>query len=315
MTDCEREGPYVCVIGGSNVDIQGFPDHELIYKDSNVGKVKISLGGVGRNVAENLARLGVATRLISVVGDDAYGRQILEEAEQIGLNMQDTLVLEGEQTSTYLSILDHTMDMVLAINHMASSDRMTVAFIKTKRQTIENAALCVLDTNVPAGVLAYVLTTFRDTVFFLDTVSTVKARKVKDLIGRIHTIKPNRLEAEILSGMPIRDAADLRQAVGILHEKGVRNIFISLGAEGIFYSNGEIARRLATPKVKIVNATGAGDAALAALSFGHLRARTIDEMAKLALAASIIALSSENTINPAMSEELLNDKVKELESC
>ena len=315
MTLDDRESPYVCVIGGSNVDIQGFPEHELIYKDSNVGKVRISLGGVGRNIAENLVRLGVATQLISVIGDDAYGRQILAEARQIGLDMQDTLVIQGEQTPTYLSILDHTMDMVLAINHMAAIDRMTVDFVASKRHVIEAAALCVLDTNIPADVLAYVLTTFRDTTFFLDTVSTAKARRVKDLVGRAHTIKPNRLEAEILSGMSIRDAADLEQAAQILHATGTRNIFLSLGAEGIFYSNGDVAGRLGTPQIKVVNATGAGDAALAALAFGHLRGKSIAEMAKLARAAAIIALSSENTINPAMSEQRLYDKVKELESC
>ena len=315
MTLCEKEGPYVCVIGGSNVDIQGFPDRELIYKDSNVGKVKLSLGGVGRNVAENLVRLGVATHLISVIGDDAYGAKILDEARRIGLNMEDTLVLRGEQTSIYLSILDHTMDMVLAINHMDIMDRMTVDFVKSKQQVIERAALCILDTNVPACVLEYVLTTFRKTVFFLDPVSIVKARKVKDLVGRVHTIKPNRLDAESLSGMPIQDAADLEQAAGILHKKGVRSLFISLGEEGLFYSNGEIAGRLRTPQVKVVSATGAGDAALAALAFGHLRGKSIDELGMLALAASIIALSSESTINPAMSEQLLYDKVKELESC
>lgn len=315
MTYGKSESPYVCVIGGANVDIQGFPDHELIYRDSNVGQVKISLGGVGRNIAENLVRLGVATHLICVIGDDAYGRQILAEARQIGLDMQDTLVVRGASTPTYLSILDHTMDMVLAINHMDVLDRMTVDFIESKRRLIENAALCILDTNVPAAVLAHVLTTFPDAVFFLDTVSTAKARKVQDLVGRAHTIKPNRLEAEILSGAPIRDEADLERAAGILHAKGVRSIFISLGAEGLFYSNGEVARRLATPRVKVVNATGAGDAALAALAFGHLRGKSIDQMAQLARAAAIIALSSENTINPAMSETLLYDTVKELASC
>jgi pseudouridine kinase len=309
------EGPYVCVIGGSNVDIQGFPERELIQKDSNIGKVRISLGGVGRNIAENLVRMGVDTRLISVIGDDAYGMKIVEEARQIGLNLQDTLILKGEQTSTYLSILDQDMDMALAVNDMSIIDRMTVDFIKSKRHVIEHAALCILDTNIPASVLAYVLTTFPNTTFFLDTVSTVKARKVTDLVGRVHTIKPNRLEAEILSGMPIRNEVDLEPAVAVLHKKGVRNIFVTLGEGGIVYSDGGGLRRQGCLKVKLSNATGAGDAGMAALALGYLRGANVDEMAKLAMAASAIAISSENTINPAMSEELLDSRVKELESC
>ncbi len=310
-----QEKQYVCVIGGSNVDIQGFPDYELIYRDSNVGKVKISFGGAGRNTAENLVKLGVDTRLISVIGDDAYGQKMLEEARQSGLNMQDTVVLPGESTSTYLSILDSSRDMILAISSMEIYNRMTVEFIKTKKHIIENAALCILDTNIPEDVLEYVLTTFTNTDFFLDTVSTTKARKAKDLIGFFHTVKPNKIEAEILSGIIINDDTDLKKAAAVFHEKGVKRVFITLGENGVYYSNGKVSRRINTPKVKIINATGAGDAFLAALAYGYLDGMDDMESIKLAMAASHIALSHENTINPGMCLKNLLDKAKELEKC
>jgi len=300
-----REDDYVCVIGGSNMDIQGFPSSELIYRDSNIGTVKMSLGGVGRNIAENLVRMGIQTRLISVIGDDVYGQKILEEARHIGLDMQDTLVLSGENTSTYLSILDHSMDMVLAISHMDICERMTVDYIKSKRHVIEHASLCVLDTNLPIEVIEYIVTTFKDTVFFLD----------KSLLGYFHTIKPNRIEAEILTGIEIKDASDLSKAAAICHEKGVKQVFISLGDEGVYYSNKESSQTLKAPNVSIINATGAGDAFLAALALGHVMQMSTGESAQLAVAASVIALSHENTINPLMSEETLFEKVKELNLC
>ncbi len=304
---------YVCVIGGSNVDIQGSPRGKLIARDSNIGSVKISLGGVGRNIAENLVRLGVDTRLISVVGDDAYGQKILEEARLIGLNMQDTLILNGAASSVYLCILDDTGDMVLAINSMDIYERMTVDFIKSKKHVIENAELCILDTNIPADVLEYVLSTMKNAVFFLDAVSTAKAKKVRDLIGYFHTIKPNRIEAEVLSGISIHKEADLKQAADIFHKKGVRQVFISLGEEGVFCSTPAETSHIRPPGVKIVNATGAGDAFLAALALGYLRGMDARQSARLACAASAIAMSHENTINPTMSLESLFDKAKELE--
>ncbi len=307
-----REDAYVCVIGGSNMDIQGFPSSKLIYQDSNVGEVKISLGGVGRNIAENLVRMGAHTKLISVVGDDVYGQKILDEARQIGLDMQDSLILKGEPTSTYLSILDETMDMVLAISHMEIYLRMTVEFIKSKRHIIENASLCVVDTNIPEDVMTYLLTTFPNTVFFLDTVSSTKAKKVKDLIGHFHTVKPNKIEAEILTGVQIKSDSDLAIAAKAFHDKGVKQVFISLGEDGVFYSDGTHMNHLKTPKVRIINATGAGDAFIAALALAHLKGYTIDEAAKLAAAASIIAISHENTINPTLTEEKLMSKVKEI---
>lgn len=310
-----REDDYVCVIGGSNIDIQGFPSTELIYKDSNVGEVKISLGGVGRNIAENLVRMGVNTRLISTIGDDVYGQKILDEARMVGINMQDSLVVSGASTSTYLSILDDTKDMVLAISHMDISEHMTVNFIKGKRHVIENASLCVLDTNLPIEVLEYIVTAFKDKVFFLDTVSTTKAKKVKDLIGYFHTIKPNKIEAEMLTGVTIEDESDLKKAVAILHQKGVKQVFISLGERGVFYSGTTSSGVIQPPKVNIINATGAGDAFIAALGLGFLKGMSTIESAEIAIAASIIALSHENTINPQMSSETIFEKVKELELC
>jgi len=306
-----KDNPYVCVIGGSNIDIQGFPKNKLIMRDSNIGKVKISLGGVGRNIAENLARLGVETRLISAVGDDPYGHMILDEARSIGLDMSESLVLKGEATSTYLSILDETSDMAVAIAHMDSIERMTPGFIKAKKALIDNAQLVVIDTNLPYDVLETIVSTFRKTDFFLDTVSTAKAAKVKPLIGKFHTIKPNKLEAEILSGIKINSEADMKQAANILHAQGVKRIFISLGAEGVFVSDeGKAARYQAAP-VTMVNATGAGDAFMAGLAAAHLMGKSTKEASYIAMAAAAIALSHEDTINPALSMDSINEKLKE----
>lgn len=306
-----KDNPYVCVIGGSNIDIQGFPKNKLIMHDSNIGQVKISLGGVGRNIAENLARLGVETRLISAVGDDPYGHMILDEARSIGMDMSESLVLKGEQTSTYLSILDETSDMAVAIAHMDSIDRMTPEFIRSKRGLIDNAQLVICDTNLPYDVLETLVNTFRKTDFFLDTVSTAKSAKVKPLIGKFHTIKPNKLEAEILSGITIATEADMEKAARILHDQGVKRVFISLGADGVFVSDeGKAARYQASP-VKMINATGAGDAFMAGLACAYTLGKSTKEASYMAMAAAAIALAHEDTINPAMSLEKINEKLKE----
>ncbi|MBU5675131.1 bifunctional hydroxymethylpyrimidine kinase/phosphomethylpyrimidine kinase [Alkaliphilus sp. MSJ-5] len=306
---------YVSIVGGANMDIHGFPAGNLILKDSNIGNVKISLGGVGRNIGENLVKLGIDTRLISVIGDDIYGSKILEEARLIGLNMQDSLILKGEPTSTYLSILDESGDMAVAISQMDVYDRMTVEFIKDKRHVIENSRLCIIDTNIPSEVIEYILTTYKDIDFFLDTVSTTKARKVKNLIGYFHTIKPNKIEAEMLTGIEIINEDDLKRAAEHLIKKGVKRVFISLGDKGIFYSDGNHMKHIEVPRVKIVNATGAGDAFVAGLAYGYLNDMDIDESARIAITASTIAISHENTINPNMSIQNINLKMKEIGLC
>jgi pseudouridine kinase len=310
-----RQEEYASIIGGSNIDIIGFPRDNLIIKDSNPGEVKISLGGVGRNIGENLVRLGVSTRLISAVGDDVYGRKILDQAQNVGLDMDDSLILSQVPTSTYLAILDEKGDMNAAISHMDIFEKISLDFIMSKKQVITNSKLCILDTNIPKTVIDYMLETFKNTDFFLDTVSSTKAQKVKDKIGAFHTIKPNKIETELLSGMAINNNSDLIKASEYFLAKGVKQVFITLGEEGVFYNNGVKHLLIPNPKIKVINATGAGDAFVAGLAYSHFHNLDIDETARFSMAASILALSHSETINPNISEENVNKKMKEIKLC
>jgi pseudouridine kinase len=310
-----KDQPYVCVIGGTNMDIQGFPTHKLILRDSNPGQVKLSLGGVGRNIAENITRLGIETKLISTIGGDIYGQKILEDAKQLGLDTEHSLILKDQTTSTYLSMLDEAGEMLSAISHMDIMEKMTVDYIMEKKSLIEQATVCVVDTNLPQEILAYLVANIKETPFFLDTVSTAKAHKVKAIIGQFHTIKPNRLEAEILSGMEIRTLRDIENAAAFFISEGVKRVFISLGENGLYYTDGNIKAHLPAHKIKIVNATGAGDAFVAALAYTYFHHFPIHEAAPFAMTAATLALSHENTINPNMSVENIEIKMKELGLC
>lgn len=310
-----KEEKYTAVIGGANIDIQGFTNQSLILKDSNPGKVRISLGGVGRNIAENLVKLGIQTKLISAIGGDLYGSKILEECNLSGIDMQHTLMLKDTPSSTYLSILDELGDMQVAISDMDIFDKISVDFIRKKNHVIKHAQLIIVDTNLPQEVLAYLVSNFKETAFFLDTVSTAKAKKAKEIIGLFHTIKPNKLEAEILSDIKISTKKDLERAGDYFLNQGVQQVFISLGKEGVFYKDIHSSRHLSTPMIKVVNATGAGDAFMAGLAYGHIHGYTLDEQASFAMAASILALSHENTINPTMSLENVKKICKEMNLC
>jgi len=302
-----QDEPYILVIGGSNIDIQGFPKEKLIQRDSNIGTVKMSLGGVGRNIAENCARLGVPTRLMSVIGDDPYGQKILKEAQAIGLNMQDTVVLSGESTSTYLSILDETHDMAMAINHMDSIEKLTVEHIRAKRSIIEHAQLVVLDTNLSQAVLDHLLTQYPKTKFFVDTVSTKKAMKIKEHLKHIHTLKPNRMEAEVLTG-----SSEKTPLLELGSKLKCKRSFISLGSQGVQVFEGKTHLHFPTKPIEVVNATGAGDAFMAGLVYAYLKGYDIKETCLAAMSASRLALSHPDTINPNLNEQSLHETLKEL---
>ena len=164
-------------------------------------------------------------------------------------------------------------------------------------------------------MINYGLDNFKSTEFFLDTVSGTKAMKIKDKIGAFHTIKPNRFEAELLSGIKIEDPADLLKASEYFLKKGVQRVFITLGEDGVFFNDGKIHKLIPGPKVKVINATGAGDAFIAALACCYFHSFDIEESVRFSMAAAVLALSHAETINPNISKENINQKMKELGLC
>ena len=303
---------FVTVIGGSNVDIQGSPNDELTMFDSNPGKVDISLGGVGRNICENISKLGINTKLISAVGNDVYGDRILSECKKLNIDTSDCYVSDLYPTSMYLSILNNNYDMQLAISHMDVMEKIDIDYIVSKHTSIKDSLAIVLDTNLSFEVIDYISRTYKDIPIFIDTVSTQKSLKIKDIIGRFTTIKPNKLEAEILSGIKINNNDDLHTCAKYFLDKGVKNVFITLGHEGVFCANKDESLLLPGVSIDIVSATGAGDAFIAALVYSYLKNYNLTDTAKFSTAASILTLLHKNTINPSISVDSVEKILKEM---
>jgi pseudouridine kinase len=307
-----NETPYICVIGGSNVDIQGFPNEELVMADSNPGEIKISFGGVGRNIAENISRMGIETKLITAVGNDDYGNSILNDVKISELDSKYSIISDEFPTSTYLSILDSYGDMKVAISQMEVLKKIDINFVENCRQIIKNSRLCVIDTNLEQETIEYLTSSFPDKDFYLDTVSTSKAMKAKNVLDKLYLIKPNKIEAEKLSGITIESFDDLKKCGAYFIEKGVKHVIISLGSNGNYYNDGKDEFVIQSGKISVVNATGAGDAFMAGLVYSSLNDFLPECAMKFSIAASVMALSHSNTINPNMSVENINNTMEEI---
>ena len=304
-----RTAPYAVVVGGVNVDIGGRPRGALVPADSNPGQVRMSLGGVGRNIAHNLALLGVDTRLLTAFGDDFNAQRIAASCGELGIDISQCLTLPGAATSTYLYITDQSGDMALAVNDMDIYEHLTPAFLSSRVRLLQNAQLLVVDTNIPAQSIAWLAENIRLPIF-ADPVSTVKAEKLRPVLGRLHTIKPNRLEAELLSGVSITDEASLHAAADALLATGLHRVFISLGADGMFAADRQGGRRhLPCLPGKMVSTTGCGDAAMAAVVWAYLQGTDLEGTALAALAAGAVAMESAETINPEMSQRALEQRM------
>ena len=293
-----RKENYVTVIGGSNMDIQGFPNNPLVMYDSNPGKVDISMGGVGRNIAENLSRLNVNTKLISAIGNDLYGNTILSECKNLNIDVNDCLVSDEYSTSIYVSILNNSKDMQLAISHMDIIEKLDESFIHSKHKSIDDSKAIVIDTNLSNEAIDFITRTYSHLPIFVDTVSTAKCLKIKDILDRFEGIKLNKYEAETLSGIKIENLDDVKKSCEFFINKGIKNVFITLGGDGVYCANTDKAVHIPGVKINIINATGAGDAFMSGIMYGFMNDLDLEETAKFSVGASILALSHKNTINP-----------------
>lgn len=302
---------YIAGIGGANMDIHGRGDHPLIMRDSNPGTLHMSLGGVCRNICENLARLGEEVRLVTVVGDDMHGRSIVEGCERVGIDMRFTRMLPGERSSSYISIMDADGDMLLAMSDMHIIKKLDARLVDESQAVLCGADLVVCDGNLSARTLER-LTQVCTRPLYVDPVSTAWARELKPFIGFFDTVKPNRMELEALTDCPADTPEHLELACDILRGRGVRRVFVSLGREGMFYKGPEGAiRRVSRPFGGMVNATGAGDASMAGIVYATRRGFDAEQTVLCAMAAGMVAIASPDTISSGMSPAALKTMIKE----
>ncbi|MEG0712223.1 MAG: carbohydrate kinase family protein [Niameybacter sp.] len=298
----QQKEPYILVFGMSICDIFGFTHQSYRPYDSNPGAIKMSYGGVCRNIAENMARVGVNTKFISILGDDERGRGLQEHAKKMHFDMSDSLIVEGTATPTYIAILDENGEMVSAVVDISIASLFTEEFVDSKSELIKNAEYVILDADNPT-ITEYIVKNFSMyTNVILDPVSAAKACTVKHLLPYIHTVKPNRYEAEVLCGFELNNEDAVREAGRFFRNLGVQKVFISLDCEGIYYHDGIEEGTVKACEAQVVNVTGAGDAFVAGIGYSYMNKSHIKETVKFANTMSLLTIAHEETINPAICE-------------
>lgn len=284
----------VVVIGGANIDIKAKSNNRNILGTSNPGEVTISAGGVGRNIAHNLARLGADVALISVVGNDAHGDLLIEQTSAAGVDVT-AIFRQTFATGTYVALLDSNGELVTALSDMRAVEIITPQFMASHFDKLQAAQLVVADCNLPLATL-HAIAEVAAHKLVIETVSVPKCEKLLQVAAKtpILLTMPNFDQVEQLTG-----TREIQEAIKKLHQHGIQNIVIHAGAEGAFASDGKIISHIPTQASgKIVDVTGAGDAAVAGLLFGLLQGESLEVAAASGQeqAARVIA-SSRSTLD------------------
>ncbi len=295
-------GDYAAVVGAVNMDIWGRSFAPLIARDSNPGEVRFSPGGVGHNIAHNMCLLDMKVQMLTAIGGDIWANQIEHSCLTAGIGLKYALHEANMRTSTYLFISGPDGDMQLAVCDTDIAKFISPEYIEANLKLLNDAALVVFDGNLTQDSIAC-LTEVCTAPLFADPVSVTKAQKLKPFLSRIHTIKPNALEAAALTG-----ESSPEDAAKALVRAGVGNAFVSDGGRGMAVCCGERAVRVPCCRAELINATGGGDAAMAALCRSFYDGRRPEEAARYALAAGAIAVESEETISPKLSDSAVRER-------
>lgn len=302
-------GGDVLVIGSAGIDIKARPFQALTPGADNLGAVRSSIGGVGRNIAANLARLGVPVTLISAVGDDLLGLRVLDQTRGYGVNCRSVRRIAGEATGSHVALQHPDGDLDVAVSDFAVARHVNPDYLYGRRRLFARARLLVIDANLSDDTLAAIfdLAGRYSVRVCADPTSPLLAPRLCPYLDRLFLMTPNAAETSAICGLEHRayDRETAIDAARRLVALGVELAVVTLGEAGLAYADVGGAGHIGAIRTQVVDSTGAGDAFTAAMIFGLLNEVPVDEAMRLGVTAASLTLQTTETVLPELSQELL----------
>ena len=279
---------------------------------SNPGVSSQSHGGVIRNIAENLARLDVDVSLISIVGEDESGRELLSQMRSLGVDISQVVLSNDRPTAEYVAIFDSANELVFGVASMEILDQITPAQIERSWSHISSSDWVVLDCNLPSETIEKILYLKQKADFKIavDTVSISKAKRLPRDLSMIDILFTNRDEANsILNFGSDISGLDINELATLLRKLGSKGVVLTDGANGHIINIEEEV--FATPALSsnVINVSGAGDALVAGFISKIRSGASVCEASKVGAALSALTIESEMDVRQDLSVDILNDYI------
>jgi pseudouridine kinase len=304
---------YALVIGSAGMDLKARASDRLQWDISNQGVVRSSIGGVARNIAENLARLDVRSVLLSAVGRDLNGKHIVKHSKDNGVRCEHMRVVDDERTGTYVALLNPDGELLVAISDFGIMDAVDEPYLRRHERLFARAGIIVIDATLSDVALATVfdLAARYNVRVCADPTTPTLASKLCPYLDKLYLITPNAAETTALCDLehPAHDRETALEAARRLVATGVTLAVVTMGELGVAYADSNGAGFIRAHQIKVADSTGAGDAFSSALIFGLLNNVEIDEAMRLGMTAASLTLQSRETVLPDLSQELLYDKL------
>jgi pseudouridine kinase len=306
-----RSGPAL-VLGSAGVDIVGRLKGDVYLGTSLPAQIRTTFGGVARNVAENLARLGQPVQVITAVGDDENGQRLLNGLEAAGVDISASVCTSQYATGVYIAAINGQGELQFALDDMRAINAITPATLHERVQLFKEASVLFIDANLPKDVLrtAFSLARRARLPICADPTSAVLAPRLKPYIPHLTMIAPNNSEASILCDLPkISTRRQALDAAKCLVSRGVALAIITMAEQGLCYATSETSGHIPALRTEILDPTGAGDALSAAVIVALLNDIPVDDAVRLGVSAASLTLRSRGAVAPDLSLEKLYDQL------
>lgn len=295
------------------MDMVGRLKSNLRPHTSNPAQIRYSFGGAARNVAENLLHLGTSVTLLTVVGSDESGENLIQAIGEAGANVESILRSSQYPTGTYLAVVNTDGELEYGLDDMRVLAELSPEYIHAHEDLFAQSSLLFFDANLSKETLRTVMSIARKVRLPVcaDPTSETLATRLRPYLPRLRLVVPNRGEASILcdrkSGISTRrEAID---AAKCLVSQGVEITIVTMAETGVCYATSETSGYVPPVRTNIIDPTGAGDALTAAVLFGLLNQMPIDDAVRLGVAAESLTLNYRGAVVPDLSLEKLYDQL------
>ena len=286
------------LIGGSNIDFIATCSNKLVKHTSNIGTVSITNGGVMRNIAENLARLGNKVDFITAIGNDPLGVALRQELLDLGINVYTPEITKN--TGSYVAINDYNHDLYAGVCDNQIFDDLSIDFLKSHENLIRSHEYIGIDTNLNQETIDFLVNNFPDKKFIVDGISPTKVLKIKNYLDKLFLIKCNIYEARALMGIDLVE----KDLVSGLLARGAQNVVVSHGSQDIYFgSNHRKVDLVHVEEVKdFVNTIGCGDALTSGVIDYFLAGKKLKEAVAFGNELSRVVLMSKGATSKEISK-------------
>lgn len=308
-----KEDSIICV-GGANIDYTFTLKENLILKTSNPVTPSLSLGGVVRNIAENLARLNNQVSLMSIVGSDSAGENLLKESKKL-MEVFATDTLDNQRTGSYYSVIGKNGNLEVGFANMDIYERMDRTWILEHRKYLARSSWIISDCNVKKDGIESLIEFAKDNdkKLVIIGVSGPKVKNIPDDLNGVELLICNLDESQSYFH---DDSEDLEYFATKWIDKGVNKIVITRGELGAVYGVKDNIKRQKAVKIiteEIIDVTGAGDAFSAATIHGLINGKTFEKSVKYGVVSSSLTIKIKSAVNPQLSRKLIEKELNKNE--